>query len=346
MKRQFGLLVVALALVVAACGDGAGTVATTTAAEAGIGTEDNPIQVLFVPSVSAEEIVAGGEILQTQLADATGLSFEVSVPTSYAATIEEMCASPENTMGFIPAQAYVLANDLCGVEVALKSIRFGFDVYWTQIIAQRDSDIESIEDLEGASWAYPDPGSTSGFLVPSGMFEGLGIEPGETVETGGHGATARAVYNDEADFGTTFYSPPVDAEGNVLWEFGDDPDVPADLVEQCEIDAEGEIVCGDYLPRDARRDIREEAPDVIQQVKIVGISEPIPNDTLSFSPDFPDDVRQQIVDALQTFAEDDPDGFEAAFDAYSWSGVADTTDAEFDFIRELVETLDIELEDL
>ena len=57
--------------------------------------------------------------------DATGLVFEVAVPTSYAATIEAMCASPENTIGFIPAQAYVLANQSCGVQVALKSVRFG-----------------------------------------------------------------------------------------------------------------------------------------------------------------------------------------------------------------------------
>ena len=45
------------------------------------------------------------------LNEATGLTFEVSVPTSYAATIEEMCASPTDTMAFIPAFGYVLAND-------------------------------------------------------------------------------------------------------------------------------------------------------------------------------------------------------------------------------------------
>ena len=62
--------------------------------------------MLFVPSVSAEEIIAGGELLKTALEEATGLTIEVSVPTSYAATINEICASPQNTIGFIPAQAY------------------------------------------------------------------------------------------------------------------------------------------------------------------------------------------------------------------------------------------------
>ena len=51
------------------------------------------------------------------------------VPTSYAATIEEMCASPSDTMAFIPGLGYALASQLCGVNVAFKAIRFGFPVY-------------------------------------------------------------------------------------------------------------------------------------------------------------------------------------------------------------------------
>ena len=61
-------------------------------------------------------MIAGGELIEQALLDATGLYVEVSVPTSYAATIEEMCASPDDTIGFIPAMGYALANQLCGVE--------------------------------------------------------------------------------------------------------------------------------------------------------------------------------------------------------------------------------------
>ena len=272
----------------------------------------------------------------------------MDVPTSYAAVLEEMCASPDNTMGFIPAQAYVLGSDKCGIEVALKSLRFGYTEYWTQFIVPRDSDIETLQDLEGKTWAYPDTGSTSGFLVPSGIFDSLGITPGETVEAGGHSATAQAVYDGSAEFGTTFFSPAVDSERNDLWD-GDpnNADVPADLVESCALDADGEIVCGeDFYPRDARRNIREGAPDVIQQVRIVTLSDPIPNDTLSYSPEFPDDLKDTINAALIAFADNDPDGFETAFDAYSWSGVASTNDAEFDSIRALLDALGFTEDDL
>ncbi len=313
--------------------------------------------MLFVPSVSAERIIEGGAILEEALHEATELHFEVSVPTSYAATVEEMCASPGNTMGFIPAQAYVLGSELCGIEVALKSLRFGYTEYWTQYIVPRDSDIQTLADLEGKTWAYVDASSTSGFLVPSGQLQAAGITVGDTFEAGGHGAVARAIYNEEADFGTTFYSPQIDADRNVLW---DGTAAGADIADpsSCVINADGQIECNGEFPRDARRDIREEAPDVIQQVRIVTLSEPIPNDTLSFGPEFPADTKQQIIDALFAFSEEVGDGsdedseasagelFEDAFDAYSWTGVATTSDAEFDFIRGLVQALGLTVGDL
>lgn len=319
----------------------------TTEAAPTVGTEDNPIQVLYVPSVSAEEIVAGGEQLSAALNAATGLTFEVKVPASYAATVEEICANPGATMGFIPAQAYVLGNELCGMNISLKAKRFGYTEYWAQYLVARDSDISSLEDLAGKSWAYPDPGSTSGFLVPSGQLQAAGIAWGDELEAGSHDGAVRAVYNGETEFGTSFYSPYTDSEGTSAWE-GDvnAADIPDDMVDSCAINADGEIQCGDFIVRDARRNLREELPDVVQKVKILAVSDPIPNDGVVFGPDFPADVQTQIVDALTAFAANDAEGFAAAFDAYSWDDVAPATDADFDAIRAIVQALGIELDDL
>ncbi|HLF37729.1 MAG TPA: transporter substrate-binding domain-containing protein, partial [Anaerolineales bacterium] len=115
-----------------------------------IGTADSPIKVLFVPSVNVDYMVSSGDAIEQFLSDATGLVFEVSVPTSYAATIEEMCASTTDTVGFIPAMGYALANQLCGVQPALASVRFGWEFYWAQYIVARDSAFQTLEDLEGA----------------------------------------------------------------------------------------------------------------------------------------------------------------------------------------------------
>jgi phosphate/phosphite/phosphonate ABC transporter binding protein len=314
-----------------------------------IGTADNPIKVLFVPSVDTQVIVSGGEIMADALKEATGLEFEVSVPTSYPATIEEMCASPDNTMGFIPALGYALGSQLCGVDVSFKAIRFGFADYWAQILVPRDSDVQSLEDLNGLKWGYGEPGSTSGYMVPLVMMNEAGVTPSDEVETGGHNQSAAAVYNGEVDFATTFYSPPTDVEtGEVTWKEGDPPDIPDDLVDSCIVTDDGSaIVCGNLRVRDARANIREEAPDIIQKVRVLMISPPIPNDTLSFGPDFPEDLRAQIEDALIAFSQTDAWAESIGNqDFYNWTGLEATTDSNYDFVRQMVEAVGITMEDL
>ncbi|MCW5877742.1 MAG: phosphate/phosphite/phosphonate ABC transporter substrate-binding protein [Anaerolineales bacterium] len=312
-----------------------------------IGTEDNPIKVLFVPSVDTTVIITGGEVMAAALEEATGLHFEASVPTSYAATIEEMCASPDNTMGFIPALGYVIANDLCGVDVAFMAIRFGFPVYWAQFIVARDSEYQTLEDLEGASWGYGTLTSTSGYLFPLVTLNNLGVTPGELTETGGHNQAAQAVYNGSVDFGTTFYSVPLDPDGNPAWSYEDwqagrvTPDmydVPADVLDACAPNEDGSrLLCEGWRVADARANIRTEAPDVAQQVRILALSDEIPNDTLSFGPEFPADLRAQIEAALLAFAETDAWAESIGNpDFYDWSGIFPASDATYDIIRGLL----------
>ncbi len=362
--RTWAALSVVLALVLAACGGDVSsdsTVAaetTTTAAEtpattevmatttteamATVGTPENPIKVLFVPSAEAAIIVTGGELMAEALNEATGLTYEVVVPTDYSATIEEMCASPENTMGFIPGAAYVEASALCGVDVSFKAVRFGWPVYWAQILVPRDSDIASLEDLEGKSWAYPDAGSTSGFRVPSLMFFEAGVTPGEQIESGGHTQAALAVYNGEVDFATTFFSPPLLPDGN--WDETMSPDLADDIIETCGPNEDGsKLVCGtdgEYRILDARASARTDAPDIMQKVKILTISPGIPNDTLSFGPEFPADVRAQIEAALVAFAGTDAwNDSIGNQDFYGWTGIEPALDSEYDGLRKIEELL-------
>lgn len=375
--RNLLALFAVLAMIAAACGgDDAGddtttttaaattttteapaTTTTTEAPMADVGSPENPIKVLFVPSVSAAQIVSGGEIMAEALNAATGYSFEVSVPTSYAATIEEMCSEPENSMGFIPGLGYILANNLCDVDVAAKAVRFGWSVYWAQILVARDSDIDSIDDLDGLSWAYPDAGSTSGFMVPSLLWDEAGIVPGDRVETGGsHTGAARAIYNGEVDFATTFFSPPL-LPGGETWAPGDFPDVPDELIPTCEVQRDGDhLRCGedgdgdglnDLRVLDARASLRTEAPDVIEKVRILDISPEIPNDTLSFGPDFPAELRAEILVALLAFAETDAwfDSIGHA-DFYDWTGIQPAADSEYDDLRGVVAVAGITLENI
>ena len=78
-------------------------------------------------------------------------------------------------------------------------------------------------------------------------------------------------------------------------------------------------------------------PDVMQKVRILAVSQAIPNDTLSFGPEFPAEVRAQIEEALVAFAETEAWVTSiGSADFYGWSGIDAATDAEYDLVREMV----------
>ena len=322
-----------------------------------VGSPEHPIKVLFVPSVDANIIVTGGEVMAAALNEATGLTFEVTVPTSYAATIEEMCASPSDTMAFIPGLGYALASQLCGVDVAFKAIRFGYPVYWAEYIVARDSEFQTLADLEGATWGYGDQGSTSGYMVPAVELAAAGITPGEQKQTGGHNQTVTAVYNGEVDFGTTFYSVPLNPDGKPVWSYDDYVtgkvtedmyELPDDVIESCAPSEDGKkLLCSGWRVLDARASARTDAPDIMQKVRILTVSPAIPNDTLSFGPEFPAELRATIEEALVAFSQTEEwKNSLGSQDFYGWTGIDTAADEEYDFVRQMVEAVGLTLEDL
>jgi phosphonate transport system substrate-binding protein len=205
-----GLMVVA-GMLLSACGG---------AAE--LGTEDNPIVWAFVPSGETQTVVTGAEELSGLLTDETGLYFDVLVTTEYAGAVEAMCADPaEAQMGSLNTFSYILANERCGVATELVAVRFGSPTYNGQIIVNAESGIQSIGDLEGATFCRPDPLSTSGWIIPMLTMRAEGIDTDadlEVVDAGSHDAVVTAVYNGDCDAGATY----VDARGSIE---EDSPDV-------------------------------------------------------------------------------------------------------------------------
>ena len=88
--------------------------------------------------------------------------------------------------------AYVLARDVKGYDVEpMFTIARGMyseeATYRGQIIARTDSGIESLEDLAGRKFAYVDPASTSGFILPRSRLKQHGVERTHGIEFGDWG---------------------------------------------------------------------------------------------------------------------------------------------------------------
>lgn len=299
MKRTVTLTtlaVVALLLVLAGCQQ----------QEAQLGTEENPIVWSFVPSGDTNTIVAGGEQVADMIYDRTDLVVEVSVATEYAGVIEALSSDPPSAhMASLATFSYVLAADRGVAEAELVAVRYGSPTYNGQIIANVDSGIDTLEDLEDKSFARPDPLSTSGWIIPMLTMRAAGIVPEEDldqiVDAGGHTAVASAVYNGDVDAGATF----VDARGN----------------------------------------IEEDNPDVMDRVKVVATTEDIPNDGVQFHPSVPEEVRNQVVDALLDIASTE-DGSEALALAYEWTGLVERGDSFYDPFRQVLQAAGMSVEDL
>ncbi len=310
-----------------------------------VGSAERPVQLMFVPSVDVAVIESSGERMTDWITEQTGIHFEVSVPTSYAATIEAMCAAEEDTMGFIPGLGYVLANDKCGVEVALATIRYGRTAYWTQFTVRRDSGITSLADLEGKKWAVPSVTSTSGYLWPSVLLSLNNITPGEIVEAGGHPQSVLAVLDGTADFGTSYFSPP----GNTVedWSEGDPLEPGGEFTIEEQEDGSYEVWQGGLPVRDARVAAMATNPNVMDEIALLAISERIPNDTVSFISDFPAELRDTIVQALIDYAATD-EGQEvlADEDFYDITGFGRVNDDYYDPVRNAINILGWTEEDI
>src|SRR5438093_5040819 len=153
----------AAGLLIAACGGSA-----TPAAK--IGSAERPIVLAITPSQSVQELTATGNVIAAALAKNTGLSWKVSVPTSYAAQIDALC-SGQADVAFIATLQMTLALDKGCATPFAASLRKDAEgklspTYESQILVRKDSGIKSIADLKGKKFAFTDAISTSGYVFP------------------------------------------------------------------------------------------------------------------------------------------------------------------------------------
>lgn len=288
LRGPIGALAVA-SLIVAACGGtaqpGAPTAAPTAQPTTRIGSFDRPIVMAFVPSQDTARVTASGKAIAASLEKATGLKWDVKVPTSYAATIEGVCAGQIDVAWLAPL-AYVLAYQKNCAEVMFASLRNDetgkpSTTYQSQILVRADSGINDIKGLKGKKFAYVDPLSASGTLYPIVQIKKeTGEDPktffSQTVFAGGHDKAVLELYQGRVDGAASF----IDIRTSLVATF----------------------------------------PDIMTKTKRIATAGPIPNDTVSIRKNFPSETRAQIEKALTDYATT-TEGKAALKSLYSIDGI-------------------------
>lgn len=261
-----------------------------------LGSKKNPFKFYIVPAQDIVALKEQGEKLKEYLKKETGMEVEIELPINYIALVEAF-GSKRADAAIINTFGYILANEKYGVQARLKLMNRGRDEYYGQIIARADGP-KSIQELNGKKFAFVDPASTSGYLLPLRLFKQENVKLKEFVFAGKHDTVVRAVYQKQVDAGATFYTPPDD----------------------------------DGTPKDARWILRTEYPDVYEKIKILKLTGPIPNDPVIFRKDIPEEVKQKFSDALIKYIKTE-EGKSVLLGMYHITDFKAASDKDYDLVR-------------
>lgn len=164
------------------------------------GGKDWPEKVVFgaVPTESSANATERWHDLVDYLGKTLGVKIEFKTATDYAGVITGMQFKHVD-LAYLGPKSYVEAADRAGAEALVLEVgEDGSHGYHGMIVTKKDSGLKTMEDIKGKVWAFTDPNSTSGTLVPTVYFsEKLKIDPekyfSKVIYSGSHEASILAV---------------------------------------------------------------------------------------------------------------------------------------------------------
>lgn len=113
--------------------------------------------------------------LVSYLSRRTGYRFDLRVASEFAGAIDDL-KSGATGMCFMTSVTYIEAKEAAGARVVAKTLRNGSPMHRAAIVVRQHSNIKSLSDLAGKSFAFVDEKSASGYYVPRYMLLNEGVE--------------------------------------------------------------------------------------------------------------------------------------------------------------------------
>jgi phosphonate transport system substrate-binding protein len=199
--------------------------------------------------------------------------------TQYSGVIEAM-ATGDVQLAWYGGKSYIEAAKKSNAEVFAQTVNAdGTKGYVSHLIANKDSKVAAeakalgenkgdeyvIKNSKNLTFAFNDPNSTSGYLVPSFyVFAKNGVNPKEAFKrlifSGSHEATALAVANNQVDVATNN---------------------------------------SESLAR-----LEETNPEGRKKIEVIWTSELIPSDPIAYRKDLPEEVKKKIQDFFYNYKDE------------------------------------------
>jgi len=160
------------------------------------------IRVGMIPDAGSTQVsVEQKAPLRDYLAKAIGQPVELIIPTNYNATVEGL-GNDSLDFAYLGGLTYIKAHARYGVVPIVQ--RESDRQFHALFIAHAGTNIKTLKDLKGRSFAFGDINSTSGHLMPYAALLHAGLNPDKDLQfryTGSHPATAKAVEAGVVDAG-------------------------------------------------------------------------------------------------------------------------------------------------
>ena len=274
-----------------------------------LGSEKNPIKFILHPSTDNKLFVGRVALVKRYLETQTPYKYKFSVPTNYIAIVESF-GTKRADVASINAFGYIMAHNRYKTQARLIIQRYGMETYQSQIIAKTDGPVKSITDINGRKFAYVDPVSTSGYLMPAKLFVDHKIKPQEAIFAQKHDNVVTMVYQGQVDAGATWYSPPHNGQ-----------------------------------MRDARRLVKTQYKDIEDKVRIIHLTDHLPNDPIVFRVDLPSKIKEDIINALLDYIST-KEGRDVFNDLLGATGLVKCSDSRYDGLRNMLKMLKKSTKDL
>jgi phosphonate transport system substrate-binding protein len=262
------------------------------------------ITIGFLPGGDREAVKRGSFEIAKALQDELHIPVTVFLPKNYSGLIEAM-KTKKVDFAFFSALAYVEAENVAGAKVLLKKTWSEEPFYYSVLLSRKDSKIQNLKSLKGKKFAFVDEKSTSGYLYPQVLFKKQNIQIGEKKFSGSHSQS-------------------------VAW------------LDQGEADAIA-VFSNDKLAKNSAYTRYSKQPTPEKKIRVLWVSEPIPNDPFCVRQDFYDQ-HPKLTHNLMFALIDVVAKLKSNKDVTETVGAQDLTPAtqkQYDPVREMVKELDL-----
>lgn len=196
------------------------TALTAVLASAASAQEIKEFNIGILGGENAQDRLTNQECFRAAIEEALGVPVKLFAPADYDGVIQGLLGGTID-YGWLGASAFakIHLTDPNAVELKLTKQNIdGSTGYYSIGFARADSGIKSIDDAKGKVFAFADPNSTSGYLVPGAElmanFGKLEEFFAEVKMSGGHEQSIVGVHNGDFDAGVSW------ADGLGNWEDG------------------------------------------------------------------------------------------------------------------------------